>query len=209
MNIPRSNNFRIILPDNIIPTWVKRMYTDILRDAKLLSVYDGNPSNCIVESLTGFESPGKHVTLGEQKKQDASQTGYVTVFYPKGVNAMRTIADDEFALDFRHIDGYHNYHMLEQALLYMTDDFAQSSQSEAYKQLDPFYFEEHLTENWRIVNIYSRVVYKQIDGNSFKYADGPSEKTFTVRFKFSQFQSLYYYKDKLISQMNYNHAIGR
>jgi hypothetical protein len=208
MDIPVFNNFRLVLPQNILPHWLLDIYNDILKDAGLSKVYDGNPVNCITESIIGFNSPGKHLVIAEQMSQDTSKTNFAKKYYPKGLNAMRAISDDEFSLDFRHIRGFHNFHMLELAIMYMADDSAQKAQNETYKQLDSFLFIEPLTTNWKIVNTYSNIVYKDIDGNSFRYADGPNEKTFTVRFKFGRIKTEMYFKDKLISQLSYNNAAG-
>lgn len=208
MNIPRYNQFRISLPVEILPHFIVDLYTDILRDAGLLKLYSGDVKNCLAEALVGIDLPGIHMTLVEQKSKDAGGTGYVYRYWPKGVNGMRVLDDNEFALTFRHIDGFLNYYMMRDAVEYMSNDTAQAAQGETFKQAGTVLFENRLTDNYSIVTEYQNIVFSAIDGNQFKYSEGANENTFTVRCKFTSYLSSYWYKGNCISKRAYNHNLG-
>lgn len=208
MNIPRYNLFRISLPTEILPHFIVDLYTDILRDAGLLKLYSGDVKNCIAESLVGIDMPGIHVNLIEQKSRDTNGTSYVYRYWPKGVNAMRVLDDNEVALTFRHIDGFLNYYMMRDAVEYMSNDTAQSAQGEQFKSAGTVMLENQLTENYSIVTEFQNIVFSAIDGNSFKYSEGANENTFTVRCKFASYLSSYWYKNECISKRAYNHNLS-
>lgn len=208
MLIPIYNSFRLVLPQNILPHFLIDLGKDMLRDAGLSKVYNNDPINCILESIAGASFPGMHLNLIEQKSADQTNTGSIARYWPKGMNALRSIDDDEFALTFRHINGFANYHLLYLAIEYVASDQMQQMQGEQYKSLLPFQTIQLLSKNYKLVKTYLGLTYKQIDGNEFKYASGVEENTFTIRFKFSQLKSDLYFKDKLITSLTYNHNRG-
>lgn len=208
MLIPRYNNFEVRLPELVIPHWLHDLYVDILRDADLLKVYAGSPASCISESLVGVHLPGIHMKLTEQTVKDMQGTGSIVRYWPKGMNNMRVLDDNEMALTFRHIDGFHNYYMLRQAITYMSDDNAQAAQGEVYKSIGNLVVTTQLSPNWSIKDIYQDVVYGALDGNEFAYASQASENTFTVRCKFTYYYSEYYCKGQCVSKRMFNHNAG-
>jgi hypothetical protein len=200
MNLPRYNNFRVDLPPQLLPKWLIDLYTEILTDAGMIGLYAGNPIQCIMESLVGIDLPGLHLVLVEQQTKDVQKTGSITRFWPKGTNSMKVLDDNEMALTFRHIDGFHNYYMLREAINYMADDNAQSILDEVYKSIGNLTVTTQLSKNYQLVNIYQDMVYSNIDGNNFAYAKMASENTFTIRCKYIYYYSEYYYKGKCISK---------
>ena len=200
MNIPRYNNFRVNLPPGLLPTWITDLYKEILKDDGLLGVYNGDPIQCVMESLVGIDLPGLHLVLVEQQRKDVQRTGSITQFWPKGANNMKVLDDNEMALTFRHIDGFHNYYMLRQAVQYMSDDNAQRLHGEVYKNIGDLMVTTQLSKNYKMVDVYQQVVYSAIDGNSFKYAQMATENTFTIRCKYVYYYSEFFYKGQSISK---------
>lgn len=208
MNIPRYNRFRLILPELMLPNYIRDMYEHILKDADLIPKVYTKPVQCIAESITGVSVPGVHIKLVEQNRQDADKTAYVSSYWPKGNNAMRIIDDNELALTFRHVDGFFNYLMLRDAVQYMCDDGWQKEQGEIYKVIGDIVLENKLTDSWSVITTYKGVVYSSIDGNDFKYNKLASEESFSVRCKFTSFRSNYAYKGKDVSRDFFNHNHG-
>lgn len=208
MLIPRYNNFAVELPNTMLPQWCIDLWADILKDAGLAKVYNGNPNTAIQEGLVGIAAPGMHLKLTEQVHQDAQKTGSITTYYPKGVNNMRVLDDNEISLQFRHIDGFLTYYMLRDAIAYTSDDNAQRAQGETFKTIGDIAVKNLLTPNYFIRTVYQQVVYSSIDGNEFAYNKMASENTFNVRLKFTYYYSELWYKDKCISQRMYNHNQG-
>lgn len=208
MLIPRFNRFKIQLPTTIIPHWVHDLFVDILADANLLKVYASEPINCIAESLCGINMPGLHLKLIEQQHQDAAKRGSYTTYYPKGENAMKVIDDNELSLQFRLVDGFHNYNMVKQAVAYMANDNAQSMQGETYKQLGSISVEFELSPNYKQVTTYKHCVYSTLSDISVRFSQKAEESSFTVRIKFVEIEESFYYKGQCISSRAYNHNIG-
>lgn len=210
MRIPRFNNFKVTFPNQCLPEFMIDMYKDILRDDpdNLLKIYNGNPINCITESVVGIHLPGMHLKLVEQTKQDIQGTGSVIMYWPKGVNNMRVLDDNEMSFQFRHMDGLYNYFMLRGAVAYMADDNAQSAQGETFKTIGDLSLMVSMSKNWATRHVFTNVVYSAIDGTEFSYSNMASEQTFTVRAKFTYYYTEYWYKDKCISKIAYNHNLG-
>ena len=168
MRIPRFNNFKVTFPNQCLPEFMIDMYKDILSDDpdNLLKIYNGNPINCITESVVGIHLPGMHM------------------------------------------DGLYNYFMLRGAVAYMADDNAQSAQGETFKTIGDLSLMVSMSKNWSTRHVFTNVVYSAIDGTEFSYSNMASEQTFTVRAKFTYYYTEYWYKDKCISKIAYNHNLG-
>lgn len=204
MHLPRYNRFRVSLPTGILPSFLFRRYDEIIADSGLAGVYVNGAKDCLAESLIGIDMPGLHMTLIEQKAKDPAKTGYVTRYWPKGVNGMRTLDDDELGLTFRHIDGFLNYYMLRDAIEYMSNDAAQLAIGEPFKALGTVMVENYLTDNFRVISEFGQCVFSSIDGNEFKYSLGASENSFTVRCKFTTFKSTYYKGETVVGTQTYH-----
>lgn len=200
MLIPRFNSFRIALPNMMIPNHLKALYDDILNDAGLLNVYSGNCINCITESVTGIQMPGMHLVLIEQTHQDANRRSAIKTYYAKGMNAIRQIDDNEIALTFRLVDGFHNYYLLDMAIAYSADDTAQHAIGETYKSIGDLQFRQQLSNNYELVRTYQTLVYSSIDAQEFAYNAGASEKTFTIRLKFVTYKAEMFKHGKSITE---------
>lgn len=196
------------MPELIIPHYISDMYKEVLRDADLLPKVYKDPQQCIAESIAGLDMPGLHLQLVEQNRQDKYNKSYLTSYYPRGNNAMRVLDDNELALTFRHVDGFFNYFMLRDAVKFMSSDTWQAAQGEVYKAIGNLSLENMLTDNWSIVSVYKGVVYSAIDGNNFAYNKLASENQFTVRCKFVDYESSYYYKGKAVGKEFFNHNQG-
>lgn len=215
MLIPRFNRFYLQLPSYFIPDWIRDLYTALLKDADLLGkVYD-TPFTAIAESIVGIAMPGMHLVLVEQTNKDtqgravyATNSKSITSYYPRGLNNIRVLDDNEFALVFRHIDGFINYFMLRDAVKYMADDSWQSAQGETFKSLGDITLTNYLTDNWAIRTNYMQCVFSGIDGTEFAYAEMANEKTFTVRVKFVDYDTDYLYKGKTVERDFFNHNQG-
>jgi hypothetical protein len=205
MLLARYNQFKITVPELILPKWCTELYTDILRDAGLIGTYI-TPFNAVTEGITGLDLPGLHINLVEQTKQAVSRNSSYTALWPKGTNAMRIIDDNEIALTIRHIDGFLTYHALAMAIEYMADDNAQTALGETYKSIGNIKFEQKITDNYTIVTDFCDCVYSAIDGTSFKYNLGASEQTFSVRLKYIQYMKSVYYKGKCITERTSRHT---
>lgn len=207
MLTPRFNKFSISLPDTILPHWVSDLFTDILKDAGLLRVYN-KPIDCIAESLCGLDLPGVHVKLLEQQHQDAQQSGSYTTYYPKGENAMKVIDDNELGLRFRMVDGFHNYNMLASAVAYMANDGAQLAQNETFKEIGSISIRIQLTDNYELVKTFSHCVFSSISNIGLQYQQRSEESSFDVRIKFVEISDFFYYKGQCITERAYNHNLG-
>lgn len=207
MLTPRFNKFSISLPSTIIPVWVHDLFVDVLKDDKLSTVYN-DPVDCIAESLCGLGLPGIHVKLLEQTHQDAQHQSSYTTYYPKGENAMKVIDDNELALQFRLVDGMHNYAMLSTAIAYMANDGAQLAQGETYKEIGSISVRMRMSDKFEVVKTFGHCVFSSISNISLKYNAKSEESSFDVRIKFVEIDDRYYFDGKCITERTYNHNLG-
>lgn len=192
----------------MIPGWVNDLYKDILEDDGLLKLYNNMPVQCLAESVCSIGVPGAHLKLIEQTHPSANHAGDYKTYYPQGDNAMSIIDDNELAIQFRLIDGFHNYNMLYMALTYMGNDSAQSAQGETYKDIGTVVMEFELSPKWKLQRHFRYCVYSSINGNDFSFDKRAQEAGFTVRLKFTEHVDYLYCDGKCMSERAYNHNLG-
>jgi hypothetical protein len=203
------------LPKEILPDWIAEVYEQVLTDLDLLGkVYD-SAFAAINESITGIALPGMHLVLVEQTNKDtrtksvyATEQNSITNYYPRGLNNIRVLDDNEFALTFRLVDGFLNYYMLRDAVKYMADDRWQQQQGERYKFIGDIVLDSYLSDNWAIRTYYTKCVFSGIDGLDFNASEMANEKTFTVRIKFIDYDVAYLLNGKEVHRSDFNHNGG-
>lgn len=188
MNTPRFNRQYCILPQRLIPNHIVKIYTDVLKDARLLKLYS-QPILCLQETLLGIDAPGLTLKLIEQTERAPNIVSTRPAFFPKNANASMTRPDDSLALVFRHIDGFHNYQMLKLAVNYSQSHLQQAINKEQFIDLGQLVVDYKLTDRYTMRDRYYGLVYESIDGFSSKFSSGVQTGTFTVNCKFTGYQS--------------------